>query len=310
MWVDLPKRAVLRDHFFEWFAKLMPKTGRLPMMALMIDNPDKKVEFNWSPKDVEKAVELSIKYMVNIGLTTWPYPDKDHLYQMKIKMEDLLAVGGVGEWETDQEFNWQPEDVRGFSPCRTSEVGPDGVHVIRNRTAYDLAGDYLTDIKRELCDLYEAESTMTTFTYHRENSDKADTAGENDLLLVQAYSVDERDRKPVHFNHRFGPGRMQKLTLDRSIQIPGVTEGHVKLGVGHAAWNQNHFKVRNNGEWVDASADAAMMFAFETAQKYPIPVSEHRWWSAKFIYPRSKRYNRYAEAFLKNLSHILEALAE
>lgn len=276
LWVDLPKRMVLRPEFFRWFAEHL----RFDLMSIMIDNADREVDFSWSPQDVEKALRLGDPYCTEIALTTWPYPDADQLTAMQGKMDLLLAVGPVAEWETDQEFNWQEDDVRGFPNL-------------------DKAGDALVEIKRDLCEKHGCRNTITTFTYHRENSAKADTAQHMDRMMVQAYAVDERSGRDIPWDHRFGPGRMQTLTLDRAMKVPGVATGKPELGVGHAAWNQDHFLRRMEGRWVVMPARDAMKTSFEAALPYD-PVA-HNWWSAKYIYPDSPKHLPASEAFLASL---------
>jgi len=276
LWVDLPRRMVLTPDFFRWFAE----TLRFDLMSIMIDDADPAVEFSWTEKDVERALKMADPYAIEIALTTWPYPDVNLLRLMEQKMDALLGVGPVGEWETDQEFNWQEDDVNGFANL-------------------DKAGDALVDIKGRLCDKHGCRNTMTTFTYHRENSPKADTAQHMDRVMVQAYATDERDGKPVTWDHRFGPGRMQTLTLNRTMKVPGVAAGVVELGVGHAAWNQDGFRRRVDGEWVVMPANDAMVASFEASLHYK-PVA-HNWWSAKFCYPQSRRFLSYAETFLVGL---------
>lgn len=282
LWVDLPKSMVLQGEFFEWFHEEL----LFDQMSVMIDDSDKAVDFSWNAKDVEKLVELADKRAIEIGLTTWPYPDLNQLLKMEQKMDELLSVGYISEWETDQEFNWGEDDVVDF---------PD----------LDKAGDALVDIKQRLCTKHECRDTVTTFTYHVENSAKADVAPHADRLMVQAYAVDEREGKPVNFGHRYGPGRMQKLTLDRALQVPGVKEGKVELGVGHAAWAQEGFTVpvkdTVTGElkMMASVPKQAMRVSFEAALKYH--PTTHSWWSAKYVYPPSWKHLPYAEAFLKSL---------
>jgi hypothetical protein len=280
---------VLTSEFFEWFAEEL----RFDMMAIMIDDSDTAVDFSWSPTDVERILKLADPYAIEIGLTTWPYPIKEQLDLMKTKMTELLSVGPVAEWETDQEFNWIEDNVEGFENV--------GVRGFSTRTPYNAAGDYLVNIKEEVCLIQNARDALTTFPYHRESSARADTAGEGDLVVVQAYSVDSRNGKPIHFDHRFGPGRMQTFALDRALTIPGVAKERVGLGIGHAAWSQDDFSRKVDGTWRIEDPVVAMRVAFETALNYPVPPVDHRWWSAKFCYPKSYRYNGYADAFLRTL---------
>jgi hypothetical protein len=276
LWVDLPRRQVLTPEFFAWFAEEL----QFGLMAIMIDDSDRAVDFSWREQHVEQALKLADPYAIEIGLTTWPYPDVNQLATMKRKMGALLAVGPVAEWETDQEFNWQENDVEGFANL-------------------DQAGDVLVDIKRELCGEHGCRNTLTTFTYHVENSAKADTSQHADRLAIQAYATDERSGKAIGFNHRLGPGRMQKLTLDRTMQIPGVADGIPELLVGHAAWNQAGFMEKVDGLWQPVQPSRAMRTSFEASLPYH-PVA-HNWWSAKFIYPQSRKFNTYSEPFLRSL---------
>ena len=276
LWVDLPRRMVCTPEFVRWFVK----TLNFDLMSVMIDDADRAVDFSWREKDVERLLKLVDRYAVEVTLTTWPYPDVNQLAVMKRKMDALLAVGPIAEWETDEEFNWRASHVHGFSNL-------------------DKAGDELVDMKNELCDKHGVRNCMTTFTYHVENGPRADTAQHMDRLMVQAYAVDERDGKEVTFDHRYGPGRMQQLTLDRTLKVPGVLEGKPEMGVGHAAWNQDHFMKREEDRWIVVPADVAMKTSFEASLPYK-PVA-HNWWSAKFCYPKSPRYNTYAESFLRSL---------
>lgn len=290
LWVDLPKRMVLDQLFFDWFSKDL----KFDMMAVMIDQADEAVEFSWSPSDVEKLLKFADKDAVEIGLTTWPYPNKDLLKQMKIKMTELMKVGPIAEWETDQEFNWKEDQVEGFRGVRKQY---SDIQVTR-LTPYEVASNYLTNIKKEVCAIQGARNAITTFTHHRENSARAAVTQSCDLMMVQAYSVCSRNGRSIPFHHRYGPGRMQGFTLNRSVKIPGIDNGSVKLGIGHAAWKQTEFK-DNDGELV--SSNIAMRTAYETALNYPTPVIDHRWWSAKFCYPMSRRYNGYSTQFLQSL---------
>ena len=282
-WCDLPKNLVLTPEFFDWYANEL----RFDLLPIMIDDADPAVEFSWSEKDVEKALKLADPYAIEIGLTTWPYPVPDLLAQMEAKMDALLGVGPVAEWETDQEFNFQDDDVQGY---------PNLV----------VASDALVKIKIKLCQKHGCRNVVTTFTYHVENSARSLTIPRADRAAIQAYATDERNGKRVTWRHRLGPGNMQKLTLDRTMQIPGVKEGDVELCVGHAAWNQDGFtekrKVVVDGKtverWVPVP-EKAMRVSFEASLPYN-PVA-HNWWSLKFIYPKSRRFNTYAEAFLKTL---------
>jgi hypothetical protein len=280
LWVDLPRRPVLTNRFFDWFVYGL----KFDVMAIMIDQSDKKVNFSWRPIDLERALLMGERYGVSIGVTTWPYPDINHLVEMERKMREILSIGPFLEWETDQEFNWNVDEVFGFE---------------RGLRGYKEAGKQLIQIKKELCSEYRVKNTMTTFTNHRENSARETVASEHDLLLVQAYAVHERNGKPIPYGHRYGPLRMADTSLNRTSEIKGVGTT-VKVGVGHAAWKQTKFKQRGISGYI--TPEVAMKATFDVAKKHSIGVEEHRWWSAKFCYPHSKRYNRYSENFLKTVA--------
>jgi hypothetical protein len=275
LWVDLPKSLLLKPEFFDWFGGVL----RFDFISVMIDPSDPEPEFTFTPTDVETLVRLAEPRAIDAGLCTWPYPRKAHLDLMKTRMDALLTAGKerIGEWETDQEGNWKPSQVQGFPP-------KDG------RTSYDLAGDYLVNIKTELCDKHRCRSTITTFTEHLENNPKADTTPGMDRTRVQAYAISERDEKPVPWSSKYGPGNMERWTLGNAQSIPAVAKGYAELAVGHAAWFQT-WPGHTPAEAMETSLRASL--AFEP--------SDHCWWSAKFVYPKSKFYNRYSEAFLKTL---------
>ena len=284
LWVDNPKREVLTKEFAAFVAEEL----RFDLLALMIDPSDKPWNPTWSAKDVEKIHKLVDPYALEIVLTTWPWPAVRQLDAMKKDMDVLIGVGPTAGWETDQEFNWVSRAVEGFRPKRIENRPEEGVVTIQRKSALAVAGEYLMELKKEVCERHECRNEVTTFTYHPENSARASTTPLADRVLMQAYSVSKREGKPVSFDGRFGPGRMQRLTLDRTLTIPGVLHGHVELGVGHAAWSQR---------FAGVAPAVAMKKAFDASLPYK-PV-DHRWWSSKHIY--GKRANPYAAKFLKSL---------
>jgi hypothetical protein len=275
IWADIPKQMLLTKEFFDWYQGVLG----FDFLQVMIDAADSAPAYSFTPKDVETLVKLAEPGAIDAGLVTWPYPTKAHLDLMKTRMNVLLDAGGgrIAEWETDQEGNWKPSLVAGFAP-------------VGGRSAYDLAGDYLVSIKEELCHKHHCDSTITTFTEHMENSPKADTTPGMDLERVQAYAIRERDKQPVAFDSQYGPGQMQRWTLDKAMTIPAIKSGRVKLSVGHAAWMQNF-------------AGHTPVQAMETSLRASVPYSpaDHCWWSLKFVYPKSELFNTYALAFLKTL---------
>jgi hypothetical protein len=266
LWGDNPRSELLSQDFWDRFADEL----RFDLLAVMIDRSDKDPTYTYQPRHVEKLLELADPSAVEIVLTTWPYPDKDQIDKQCEQMEELMKVGPVAAWEVDLEFNWKVKHVRDFDDL-------------------DLAGDYLVKRMREVCAIQDARFEVTSFTQHTENSKRADVAPECDRVLVQAYSVANRNDKPVSLESRYSPGNMQAFTLDRTIQIPGVdTENGPRLGVGLAAWDQR---------FVGLSARMAMLQAVQASLLYdPIDI---RWWSSKHVI--GKRANPYAFSFLSGL---------
>lgn len=271
LWGDNPRNEILTAEFFE----ILRDEMKFDLLAVMIDQHDKDPTFSYKPKHVEKLLELADPGSIEIVLTTWTYPDKNQIDLQCYQMIDLMQVGPIAAWEVDLEFNWKPKFVQGFSNL-------------------DEAGDYLVKRAKEVVEIQNARFEMTSFTQHVENSSKADVAPEADRLLVQAYSVNEREKRPVSFNSLLGPGNMQILTLDKTMKVPGIeTEKGPRLGVGLAAWKQR---------FAGHKAHTAMQVALEAAMKYePIDI---RWWSSKHVIninPQRKRANPYALDFLKTL---------
>lgn len=305
LWVD-NKRAALHPDFMSWVGEEL----HFDLLALMIDPSDKAWNPNWKAKDIEKICKAADEYSIEIILTTWPYPDKDQIDAMSKDMEELLLVGRTSGWETDQEFNWRKSKVNPhhFKPRTETFESEDGVHVTIKRTPYDLAGDYLLEKKGEVCARTGTRNELTTFTSHPENGQFADVAPHCDRLLVQAYSVDERNGRDIRFMSDLGPGGMQHKTLRRTMRIPGVAKsGGPDLGVGHAAWRQRFHTAPKDR--LDALRDrgvpgeirvpfAAMEVAFETALR-EYPTIDHRWWSSKHIWGPGA--NSYAAKFLRSL---------
>jgi len=301
LWSQMPRSLVLTPEYFSWVAEEL----NFDLVAIMIDGADRDPKFHWREKDVEKALRLADPYAIEIVLTTWPYPDRNQIDAQCSQIRKLLAVGPVAAWETDEEFNWLAKMVQGFqsvllvSPVTYAygiEIVPSAkVRIGKAKSAFDIAGDYFVWHKGKVCQEFQVRNEMTTFTYHTENGPKADTVEGVDRVLIQTYGVDERDGKPISFDHSLGPGNIQHTTLDRTMQIPAVAEGVTEIGVGHAAWSQDNFW--RAGKRVDP--EEAMRINFEASLAYP--VTDHRWWVDKFAYPKSRFYNGYSERYLKSL---------
>jgi len=301
------KSRVLTPEYFIWLAEEL----KFDLVAFMIDSSDRDPKFLFSERDAERTQELAYPRATDVVFTTWPYPDKDQIDAQCAQMDALLkAAPRTAAWETDEEFNWDEDMVRGFSPVKVTKkpqyVGDVPILPSRlvpiggTKSPFDVAGDYFVFKKCEICNRHGVRNEMTTLPYHQENGPKADTIEGADTTIVQAYACDERDGKEIPFEHRLGPGNMQRLTLDRTKIIPAVMRGETKLGVGHAAWKQR-FNRRNpkTGEIESVPPKESMQLSLDTAMGYP--VVDHRWWADKFAYPKSARYLQYAETFLTSL---------
>jgi hypothetical protein len=269
LWVDLPKRQVLTQNFFDWFVNEL----KFDEMSIMIDQPNRDVDFSWGERDIEKALELADRACVEIGLTVWFRPDLENLIEMREKLKALLAVGPIAEVEGDLEFNWKKHLKKGFASFIT-------------------ASRYLSSMLDEFVAEFECRTAVTTVPEHKENGPTALISSYVDRLLAQAYAIANRNGRGIAWGHRYGPGRMQKMALDRSLTVPQIIEGKPKIGVGLAAWSQFF-------EGSMKSPAEAMQTSFEACLSYTLAVI--KWWSAKFAYPGSVRHKLYAEKFLKSL---------
>lgn len=297
LWIDDAKKMVLNEGYFRELSEL-----GIDALSVMIDRSDREPELTWDVKDVEKLLELADPYAMEIILTIWPYPDQEQLRDLFEKVSVYFAeLRPLSALEVDTEFNWKPSLVRGFRDRKVNGVW---------RTALDLAGDSLVDLMDEtvtnggLWNPGEIRKELTTFTSHTENGRAADVAPHMDRLKVQAYSTRTRPTgrkdaqgKPILFmvpwDHTYGPGHMQKFTLDRTMMIPEVADPNrvLEVGVGMAMWDQ---------KWPGHSPDEAMNKAFEAAMVYkPVCLSG---WSSKHVI--GKMRNGFAYSFLHSLQEM------
>lgn len=289
IWVDGGKNLSLNDEFIRWFAEDL----KFDLLAIMIDPSDKPWNPFWTAKDIEWILKKTDPYAIEVVLTTWPYPDKSQIDKMAKTMDELMGIGPIAAWETDQEFNWTEE-----------LVNLNDFQYKDRDLALGAAGDYLTNVKNDLCSKHGCRNEITTFTYHKENSASATMTPRCDRILLQAYAVSERNGKSISFDGRLGPGNIQKLTLDRAIKIPSVATSN-KLGIGHAAWNQffesnvkllkeikyaygmNIRDVSNKYNWYSVVREWAMIKSVRSCSLAHtflpgLPI-DHRWWSLKHI---------------------------
>ena len=184
--------------------------------------------------------------------------------------------------ESDLEGNWLRSRVKGFPNI-------------------DKAGDALVEAKlRIVAKRPGSRFETTTYTAHAENGSGADVAPHAHRVFGQAYSVRERNKRnpetgkydvpwDVPWDHTYGPAKMQKHTLDKSLEIPGIEDGVPDLGCGLAAYDQ---------KWPGRMAEEAMRVAYDAALLYN--PAEIRWWSFKWVFGRFA--TAYGRKFFKSIA--------
>lgn len=260
LWIDDSAASLRNAKFWDEIERHGFKTA-----ALMLEG----YEGGWNPKyslsALEQAKNMAFRRDIEIVLTVWPEPAVAYLNDFEKKIGDYLDASGAAGLEFDAEGNWLPKRVRGFKNL-------------------DLAGDRLVEIFREIQQKHKVRTELTTYPYHAENSAKADIAVACNRLLPQAYSVRSRTEGAIEWDDNFGPGRMQRFTLDRALMVPG-DQG---LSCGLAAYDQT---------WPGKRGEEAMRVAYAAALKYK-PL-ELRYWSSKWVLGHRK--NGYASRFFLNL---------
>lgn len=287
LWIDEHKSKVLNEGYFRTLHDL-----EVDAISVMIDPETRAWDPKWNAKDIEALLKLADPYCMEVILTTWPFPDKAQLDAMKDDMMELIHIGCISAWEVDVEFNWKPDMISGFH----SQV----IKGVR-RSAIDLAGDYLVQVMDDVTthdgqfEPGQIRKELTTFSQHVENGRAADVAPHMDRLKVQAYSVRKRKNPDkseflVPWDHTYGPGNMQRFTLDRTMMVPrfGSNNQLPEIGYGMALWNQT---------WPGHTPAEAMTKALEAALQYPIVCVCG--WSSKHVFGPDK--NPYALPWLDSL---------
>lgn len=291
LWIDDPIKRVLSTEYFDAL-----RDHGVDTIAVMVDASQQGWNPKYSTKTIVELAQLCKDYGIELALTDWPYPDKKQIDEMIRQMTDLILAAGpmVGEWEDDMEFNWTRRKVKGFKNI-------------------DEAGDHWLERKgiaiREIEDsaaFSEHEdrvlNSLTTFTAHTENGRASDVAPYVDLLFPQAYSVRNRAKKnpetgrydipwQVPERHTYGPGNMQRHTLDRTMMISGIDDGHPEMGCGLAAYDQNG--------WPMGALNAMAMAVDVSVGEYN--VKRLRYWSSKWVIGVRSKKNQSASRFLKLL---------
>lgn len=269
LWIDCPARDVLKSGYFDKLQRL-----GIGHIAVMLDTSRTGFDPKWKHAQVAKLGALCQQYEIELVLTVWPDPDLNHIEAMAHDMAHYVLLSEAAAVEVDTEFNWK------------ASKAPVDFDAACQRLVEELSGlKHATGCKLEL----------TTFTSHTENGRAAKVAPHMDRLFAQAYSVRTRRRYSganrgkkweVPWNHSYGPGSMQRLTLDRTQQVGGVLEGRVEMCVGLPAYDQSG--------WPGKSAMKAMGEAWNQAVLYGCP--QIRYWSSKWVIGR--RANRYAAKFI------------
>lgn len=276
VWVDdtrMPKDPAVMDEMRE---------HGIASIALMLEGQNEAWNPWWDREEIELVLKLAAERDMVVAITDWPRPTKKWIDDMFEYLHPWFADGlQLVATESDLEHNWGSDDLDG------------------SFADLDAAGDYLVEKKMELVRLNGARFEVTTFTSHTENGRGADVAPHADRIFGQAYSVRNRNKKnpetgrydvpwAVPWSHTYGPGQMQKHTLDRSLQVPGIDDGRPELGAGLAAYDQ---------KWPGRSPEEAMRVAYDAALLYNPP--EVRWWSFKWLF--GKKATGYGRKFLKSI---------
>lgn len=269
IWIDDPVKDVVTAEYWDTLVDHGFSTA-----ALMLEGMGKGFDPNYDVKVLERIRGLAHTRGVEIVLTVWPEPSLQYLQEFEARIGPMLKASGAAGLEFDCEGNWLPIKVKGFANL-------------------DSAGDKLVDVFTRVCQPLDVRTEVTTYPYHTENSKTADVAPHADRLLPQAYSVRNRDSggKPVDikWDDTMGPGKAQKLTLDRALLVPGVGKPSGPLvSCGLAAYDQS---------WPGKFPEDAMRAAYDAAVKYnPLEI---RYWSSKWVF--GVRENGYASRFIKSL---------
>lgn len=263
LWIDDPAKMVCTKKYVNKLKQL-----HIDHVAVMIDDSPRRWKPTWKVSDLARLNKLLGDANIGLVLTGWPYPDAQVIDNMREWfIENIPKIGPIEGIECDLEFNWK------------SGKRPKNGQIPN----MDKAGDYLLAALEEVRALTGVETVleMTTFGQHTENGATADVAPHVDRLMVQSYSVASRKRKDkrgrtytwkVPWDHTYGPGNMQKFTLDRTMLVSGIDDGHPEVGVGLAAWNQ---------KWKGYKRDEAMDLALFTALE--MGVTWIRYWSSKWV---------------------------
>lgn len=261
LWIDDPVTMIKKAPYWDEV-----KRHGVTTAAIMLEGIGKGFDPKYTPDDLKKIRDLAVvRNDIEVVLTIWPQPQKRYLDELEAEIEQYIEASGCAGLEFDLEGNWIPSAVEGFKDL-------------------EAAGNRLLEIVNKLRAKYALRIEVTTFTLHHENGPRAYVAKKADRLLPQAYSVRNRTTGPADWDHPYGPEKMQKLTLDRALTVPGEQ----KLSCGLAAYDQ---------VWPGKTGEEGMKAAFDAAMQYS--PEEIRFWSSKWVLGMKK--NGYASRFLLSL---------
>ena len=271
-WVDSPPFEVLKVAWWQEFKGLGFSTA-----AIMVETFRDGLDERWEDDQIAHAGVLARQHDIELVLTFMPEPRRDYLVEYERRAPVLCELSVAAGLDSDLEGNWLPRLVEGFR-----DLTEAGVELVRIQRTFS----------RKLDIRLEAD----TFPFHGENSAQARVAPYVDRVYPQGYSV--RRRKDgtgkeilVDWDDRFGPNLMPRVTLDRTLQVPGVRDGTgPKLAIGLAAYDQNFEGGHTPEEAMRVARAAALVYK---------PV-ETRYWSTKHIL--GPRANPYARRFFRELA--------
>lgn len=263
VWIDDPAASLRKPAYWNLIAEHGFRTA-----ALMLETSETGFDPKYSLDDLRAARSMAFDRDIEIALTVWCEPNPKWIAEFKKNIGGYLKASGASALENDAEHNWHRERVKGFANL-------------------DKAGDALVEAWDAVSADNDVRIEATTFTFHTENSERADIAPHAHRLLPQGYSVRNRSEGVIEIDGAYGPGRMQKLTFDRAKAIC-AKPGGPRLSCGLAAYDQ---------VWPNVLPEDAMQIAYDAAMAYdPIEI---RYWSSKWIF--GNRKNGYASRFFKRL---------
>ena len=269
LWIDDAPREVAKP---DYWAKL--KDHGISVAAVMLESVSAGFDPRYTLAELGVLGNLARRADIELVLTVWPEPRPHYLAQLVEKIPPILRASGATALEFDAESNFTRKRVAGFKNLEEAAEATAQV-LIKFR---DLA----------------IRSELTTFTMHSENSKSAQLADDVDRLLPQAYSVRNRkdakgDPLTIEWGGAYGPGAMQRLTLNRALEVPRKENGKPELSCGLAAYDQ---------EWPGHTGEDAMRVAYEAALTYS--PKEIRWWSSKWVVGGVAK--AYASRFLRSIA--------